>query len=74
MDVLETLETLDWGEVEAGYASDEDVNAGRSWADVLSQMQWDEEEGTWSPESWKPVEPVTELDINRYSGRWYQVM
>ncbi|CBN77358.1 conserved unknown protein [Ectocarpus siliculosus] len=72
VDVLETLETLDWDKVGAGYASDEDVNAGSSWTDVLSQMQWDEEEGTWSLESWKPVEPVTELDINRYSGRWYQ--
>lgn len=47
----------------AAFASDEGVDV------IASEMEQFVDDWT----SWKPVVPVTALDINRYTGRWYQV-
>lgn len=47
----------------ATFSSDEGVDG------IASEMEQFVDDWT----SWKPVVPVTALDINRYTGRWYQV-
>lgn len=57
---------LDWGgedeEITFGYGS------GLEYASDLK------EEGARVAASFEPVVPVTTLDVDRYTGRWYQVI
>lgn len=68
-DWFDVLAAMKWDEEdEAAYANDEDIKHEGTWTDFLSKAQMDHEKGAWSP-----VDTVTALDVNRYSGRWYQV-
>lgn len=57
---------LDWGgedeEIASGYES------GLEYASDLT------EEGARVAAPFEPVVPVTALDVDRYTGRWYQVI
>lgn len=54
----------------AGVASAEESDKDEGWAGFLSKLQQSdgEEEGTWGL-----VPTVDALDVNRFTGRWFQV-
>lgn len=64
-DVLATLNLDDAEHV----ANDGEINKDQGWADFLSNLQQSgDEEGLWGL-----VPTVDALDVNRFTGRWYQV-
>lgn len=67
-DWFDVLATMKWDEEdEAAYTSDGDIKHEGTWMQFLSKVHLDKK-GSWSP-----VDTVTTLDINRFTGRWYQV-
>eukprot|EP00752_Nemacystus_decipiens_P007034 g6310.t1 len=63
-DVLATLNLDDATHV----ANDEEFHKGGGWADFLSKLQQPGgEEGAWGL-----IPTVDALDVNRFTGRWYQ--
>ena len=64
-DVLATLNLDDAARV----AKDEDFSKDEGWADFLSKLQQSDGEGV----SWGLIPTVDALDVNRFTGRWYQV-
>lgn len=67
-DWFDVLATMKWDEEdEAAYASEGDIKHKDTWTEFLSKVHLNKE-GSWSP-----VDTVTALDVNRFTGRWYQV-
>lgn len=62
----ENVHKLDWG--------GEDEEVALAYENVLEYSSELMEEGATVTESFEPVVPVTTLDVDRYTGRWYQVI
>lgn len=70
------LATTQWnGEAEAAYASEMGENDHKlDWGGEDEEVDsgYDMEDGAETAASFEPVVPVTALDVDRYTGRWYQ--
>lgn len=67
-DWFDVLATMKLDEA-AHVAGDESFNKDEGWADFLSTLQQSDGE----EDSWGLVPTVDALDVNRYTGRWFQV-
>lgn len=71
------MATTQWnGEAEAAYASEMGENDHKlDWGGEDEEVDsgYDMEDGAETAASFEPVVPVTALDVDRYTGRWYQV-
>lgn len=69
-DVLATMNLDDGADVASGGGVEEEANKDEGWADFLSRLQQSDgqEKGSWGL-----VPTVDTLDVNRFTGRWFQV-